>query len=321
MDEGPRAEREHALLRRQEADPRGEPEHDLRRGPLPEHLGVLGTRDRDVPDPRGHLHPGLPLLLRPLRQAGASAGSARAAAPREHGRADGAPARRRDLRRPRRRPRPRRGALRGDDPRPEGEAAPGDGRDPHAGLPRRRGGRAADDPRGATRGLQPQHRDRAAPARPHARGEGFVRQGALAPAAREGARRLPRADQVGDHRRPRGDERRGRRHAARPARPRRRRRHDRPVPPALGEARDRSTAGCTPTSSAGSASRARRSASAPSSRGRSSARAIAPTSSATQPRPAAAQSLTRKERGPPSGRPSLPLRQARASRRHPLGTA
>ena len=50
--------------------------------------------------------------------------------------------------------------------------------------------------------------------------------------------------------------------------------------------------GCTPTSSAGSASRARRSASAPSSPARSCARATAPTSSATRPRPAAAQSRT-----------------------------
>ena len=48
----------------------------------------------------------------------------------------------------------------------------------------------------------------------------------------------------------------------------------------------RSTAGCTPTSSAGSASRARHSASARCSPGRSSARATGPTSSAMRPRPA-----------------------------------
>ena len=47
----------------------------------------------------------------------------------------------------------------------------------------------------------------------------------------------PRADEVRDHRRPRGDERRGRRDDARPARARRRRRHDRPVPAAVAEAR------------------------------------------------------------------------------------
>ena len=41
------------------------------------------------------------------------------------------------------------------------------------------------------------------------------------------------ADEVGDHRRPRRDERRGRRHDARPAGPRGRRGHDRPVSPAL----------------------------------------------------------------------------------------
>ena len=114
----------------------------------------------------------------------------------------------------------------------------------------------------------------------HARREGELRQRALAPAPGEGDRRLRRADEVGDHRRPRRDERRGRRDDARPARERRRRRHDRPVPPAEREARARSTAGCTRTSSAGSASRARRSASAPSSRARSCARATAPTSSA-----------------------------------------
>ena len=48
---------------------------------------------------------------------------------------------------------------------------------------------------------------------------------------------LPRADEVGDHRRARRDERRGRRDDARPARARRRCRHDRPVPPALLAAR------------------------------------------------------------------------------------
>ena len=41
---------------------------------------------------------------------------------------------------------------------------------------------------------------------------------------------LPGPDQVGDHRRPGRDERRGRRDDARPAPARRRRRHDRPVP-------------------------------------------------------------------------------------------
>ena len=61
--------------------------------------------------------------------------------------------------------------------------------------------------------------------------------------------------------------------------------------------RARSTAGCTPTSSAGSGSRARRWASARSSPARSCARRTAPTSSGTRPRPAAARSRT-------SGRPS-----------------
>ena len=65
---------------------------------------------------------------------------------------------------------------------------------------------------------------------------------------------------------------------------RRRRRHDRPVPPAVVEARARSTAGCIRTSSAGSASRARRSASAPS----SPARSCAPRYRADEQRHAAA---------------------------------
>ena len=62
---------------------------------------------------------------------------------------------------------------------------------------------------------------------------------------------------------------------------RRRRGHDRPVPPAVLEARARSTAGCTRTSSAGSRSRARRSASARSSPGRSCAPRTGRTSRST----------------------------------------
>ena len=54
----------------------------------------------------------------------------------------------------------------------------------------------------------------------------------------------------------------------------------------------RSTAGCIRTSSAGSGSRARRSGSAPCSRGHSCVRRIARTSSATPPKPAAAPSRT-----------------------------
>ena len=88
--------------------------------------------------------------------------------------------------------------------------------------------------------------------------------GALAAPAREGARRLPRADEVRDHRRPRRDERRGGRDDARP------RAHGVDVVTIgqyLQPARSTrgSTAGCTRTSSAGCASRARRSASARSS--------------------------------------------------------
>ena len=89
VDEGARAEREHPLLRRQEADPRREPEHDLRGGALPEHRRVLGPRHGDLPDPRRHLHPRLPLLLRPLRHAERARRPARAAAARPDGEGDG----------------------------------------------------------------------------------------------------------------------------------------------------------------------------------------------------------------------------------------
>ena len=111
-------------------------------------------------------------------------------------------------------------------------------------------------------------------------------------ARREGARRLPGTHEIGNHRRPRRDERRGRRHPARPSGARRRRRHHRPVPATARRSTRRSTAGCTPTSSAGSASRERNSGSARSSRARSCARRIARTSSATRPRPAAVPSPT-----------------------------
>ena len=53
----------------QKLDPRALAAHDLRGGALPEHLRVLGPRHRDVPDPRRHLHPRVPLLLRALGQA------------------------------------------------------------------------------------------------------------------------------------------------------------------------------------------------------------------------------------------------------------
>ena len=66
-----------------------QPEHDLRRGALPEHRRVLGPRHRDLPDPRRHVHARLPLLLRQLRQAERAGRPARAAAPRAGGEADG----------------------------------------------------------------------------------------------------------------------------------------------------------------------------------------------------------------------------------------
>ena len=100
VDEGARAVAERQLLRRQEAAARPAPEHDLRGGALPEHRRVLGTRHRDVPDPRRDVHPRLPLLLRQLRQAERAGRPARAAAPRAGRGADGPEARRRHLGRP-----------------------------------------------------------------------------------------------------------------------------------------------------------------------------------------------------------------------------
>src|SRR5207253_10706942 len=85
VDEGPRTERRLALLRRQEADPRREPAHDLRGGTLPQHRRVLGSRYRDLPDPRRHLYARLPLLLRAQRQARGPARPARAATARQRG--------------------------------------------------------------------------------------------------------------------------------------------------------------------------------------------------------------------------------------------
>ena len=176
----PSAERQ--LLRREEADPRRAAEHDLRGGALPEHRRVLGPRHRDVPDPRRDLHPRLPLLLRQLRQAERAGRPARAAPPRADREADGAQARRRHVGRPRRRRRPGRGPLRGDDPRAEGEGARRVDRGAHPGLPRGRGGSAADRARRAARRLQPQHRDGAPPAPQDARRQGELRRRPLAAA-------------------------------------------------------------------------------------------------------------------------------------------
>ena len=296
----PSAERQ--LLRREEADPRREPEHDLRGGALPEHRRVLGPRHRDLPDPRRHLHPRLPLLLRALRQAERARRPARAAPARADREADGPEARRRHLGRSRRRARQGRRPLRGDDPRAQGEGAGRVDRGADAGLPRRRGGGAADGDRRAPRRLQPQHRDRPPPAPQDARRQGELRRRARAAAPREGDRRLPRADEERDHRRPRRDERRGRRDAARPARDTASTSSRSASTSSRARSTRRSTAGCIPTSSAGSASRARRSASARSSPARSCARAIAPTSSATRPRPAAAPSPTRTTKGRWRGR-------------------
>ena len=108
VDEGAGAERRRPLLRRPQAAPRREPRHGVRGGALPQHRRVLGTRHRDVPDPRRHVHARVPVLLRQLRQARGAARPARAAPPRPGRRDDGARARRRHVRRPRRPARPRR---------------------------------------------------------------------------------------------------------------------------------------------------------------------------------------------------------------------
>src|SRR4029453_7445471 len=79
VDEGARAVPGLGVLRRQEADPRGLAEHDLRGGALPEHRRVLGAGNRYLPDPRRHVHAGVPLLLRALGPARLAARSARAA--------------------------------------------------------------------------------------------------------------------------------------------------------------------------------------------------------------------------------------------------
>ena len=218
---------------------------------------------------------------------------ARAAAARADRRADGPEARRRHLGRPRRRPRPRRAAT-----------------------TRRRSARSSASCPDATvevltpdfLGVEEEALATVLGARPEVFNHNIetVRRlhrsmrGAKASydralwllAPREGARRLPGADEERDHRRPRRDERRGRRDDARPARARRRRRHDRPVPAAEREARaDRplGAPGRVPlVPRAGRGARLRLGLL----RARSSARATAPTSSATRPRPAAAPSRT-----------------------------
>src|SRR5512133_3456078 len=128
VDEGARAERGLVLLRRQEADSRRLAEHHLRGGALPEHRRMLGPRDGHLPDPRRDVHTGVPVLLRPLRQAGVASRPARAASARGDRREDGSQARRRHLGRPRRRARPRRRTLRGHDPRAEAQGSRGDDR-------------------------------------------------------------------------------------------------------------------------------------------------------------------------------------------------
>ena len=127
-----------------------------------------GRGHGDVPDPRRHLHARLPLLLRPL-------GQARARRPTRSSRSASRRRRRRWGSRTSSSPRSTattsptaaRGTTRRRSARSSAKLPGGDGRDPDARLPRRRGGGARDRARRAARGLQPQHRDRA-PAPPRA---------------------------------------------------------------------------------------------------------------------------------------------------------
>ena len=135
--------------------------HRLRGGALPQHRRVLGPRHRDLPDPRRHVHARVPLLLRPLRQAGRAARPARAAPRRPGRRADGA-ASTSSSRRSTATTCPDRGAghfaatIRAH----QGEAAGGERRGADARLPRRRGGGAPRpcsplDPRSSTTTSRP----------------------------------------------------------------------------------------------------------------------------------------------------------------------
>ena len=96
-------------------DPVARPRHRLRGGGLPEHLRVLGRRDRDLDDQRRALHAGLRLL--PRRHVSPPAPRClRARQGRRRGREDGPRPRRRDDRRPGRSRRRRRRGGRPDDP-------------------------------------------------------------------------------------------------------------------------------------------------------------------------------------------------------------
>ena len=162
---------------------------------------------------------------------------------------------------------------------------------------------APDRARRKARGLQPQHRD-GSPAAPEDRRAKVDYDRALWLLSRKGGRRVPGPDEVGIIV-GLGTRRRGRGHDARPARERRRRRHDRPVPPALGEARDDRPLGAPRrvplVPRAGRGPRLRLGLL----RTASSAAGTAPTSSATRRKQAAEQSRTRKKEGRPEERPSL----------------
>ena len=114
------------------------PAHGLPGGRLPEHRRVLGARHRHVHDPRRHLHAPLRLLQRQDGQAHPRR-SARAAARRAVGQADGPAPRGHHERRPRRPARPRARRLRRRDPLdpPAGAGLQGRGADARTSAARR----------------------------------------------------------------------------------------------------------------------------------------------------------------------------------------
>ena len=134
--------------------------HRLRGGELPQHRRVLGARHRHVHDPGRHLHAPVRLLQREVRRARGGR-PRRAAARGPCGGPDGAAPLRRDVGRPRRPARPRRGRVRGHDPRDPPPRARLRRRGADAGLPRPGDAARARDRRAPGR-VQPQRRDGAA---------------------------------------------------------------------------------------------------------------------------------------------------------------
>ncbi len=163
-----------------------EPPHGVPGGGVPEHRRVLAAGNRDVHDPRRHVHAALRLLQRQDRQADVER-PARAGAGGEKCRQDGPQARGDHERRPRRPPRPRRRRVRRRDPADPPPGAELQGGSPHARLPRR-GDAARQGDRGTSRRVQPQRRGRPPPLSPGAAG---VEVRALLPSPHAMPRRSP----------------------------------------------------------------------------------------------------------------------------------